>query len=242
LQANPRLAVSILYEDTAVVVVDKPPGMPGHALRAEETETVANFLLAWDPRLSGIGDHPLEPGMVHRLDTDTSGVVLVARTAAAYRALRAQFSLHQVGKEYRALVHGDVRRPGSVRAPIAHHRDRRKMRVCAPGEHAVDARPAETHYRPLECFGRHTLLEVHIRTGVMHQIRVHLASIGHPIVGDRLYGRPPGSGEPPRHLLHAAGIDFIHPETGAPMHISSPLPADFSACVEAVRRKGNSRV
>src|SRR5512143_2642081 len=165
LQANPQLIVPVLYEDAVLVAIDKPAGMPSHALRADENDTAANFLLACYPELSAVGSTDREAGLVHRLDTDTSGVLLAARTAAAYRALRQQFSAHQVGKEYEAVVHGDVAAHGVVRSPIAHDRhNRRKMRVC-PGT-VPGSRPAVTHYRPLERFGAYTLLAVEIPTGV----------------------------------------------------------------------------
>ncbi len=235
LPPNPRLVVRVLYEDAAVIAIDKPAGMPSHALRADETDTAANFLLARYPELATVGKSDREPGIVHRLDTDTSGVLLAARTAHAYTVLRGQFSTHQVTKEYVALVHGDVAAAGEVRAPLAHdRRNRRKMRVCAAAR-TPGARPAVTRYRPLERFGESTLLAVEIPTGVMHQIRVHLASIGHAIVGDRLYGSRASNAAVPRHLLHASRLAFIHPETGRPTEIRCPVPADFTVFVEQLR-------
>jgi 23S rRNA pseudouridine1911/1915/1917 synthase len=246
--ANPHLRVHVLYEDAAVIVVDKPPGMPSHALRPDQTATMANFLLARYPELAAVGKSPLEPGIVHRLDTDTSGVLLAARTVAAYENLRRQFAAHTIRKEYIALVDGDVARAGELRTSIAHNRrDRRTMRVCSPSEKGADARPAITRYRPIERFGNHTLLAVQIRTGVMHQIRAHLASMGHPVTGDRLYGKRPDReahdarehrGMPAlarRQFLHACGLGFAHPQTGQPMHISSPLPMDCRRILAALR-------
>jgi 23S rRNA pseudouridine1911/1915/1917 synthase len=236
LQPNPRLQIPVLYEDAAVIAVDKPAGVPSHALRAEETETVANFLLARFPELASIGAAAFEPGLVHRLDTATSGVLLAARTAAAFRSLRRQFRDHSVEKEYRAVVEGDVRRAGEIHTPIAHAaHNRRKMRVVAVG--TARARAAETSYRPVERFGHATLLAVQIRTGVMHQIRVHLASIGHPVVGDALYGRAGGL-HAPRHLLHASRLGLTHPANGRRLEIRSPLPADFVEGLEGLRRRG----
>lgn len=236
LQPNPRLVVPILYEDEVVLALDKPAGMPSHALRGDETETIANFLLARYPDVATVGKSALEPGIVHRLDTDTSGVLLVARTAAAYDHLRRQFTERRVLKEYRAVVHNDVSRPGEIDTPIAHTRGHTRMRVCR----ATDAggRPALTRFQPLERYGSYTLLAVEISTGVMHQIRVHLASIGHPVAGDRRYGPVVVANTPPRHLLHACRLGFAHPENGQRIEVSCPLPADFAAHVE---RLGDSK-
>ncbi len=235
LQANPHLVVPVLYEDSAVIALDKSAGMPSHALRATETDAVPNFLLARYPELVRVGKSDREPGIVHRLDTDTSGVLLVARTPEAYRALRRQFAARRVNKEYLALVEGDVAAPGEVHAPIAHcAHNRRKMRVCS--SRSARGRPARTSFRPLERFGNRTLLAVRIATGVMHQIRVHLASIGHPIVADRLYGTSPGPA-PGRHMLHACRVAFVHPQTGDRIAVSSPLPADFAAVLTLLREK-----
>lgn len=233
LQPNPQLAVRVLYEDDAVIVVDKPAGMPSHALRAHESNTVANFLLGRDPGLAQVGKGDREAGLVHRLDTDTSGILLAARTPAAHRALRQQFALRQVLKEYLVLVEGRVAASGVVRTPIAHDRhNRRKMRVALRPE--PGAREALTHFRPIDARGDRTLLAVRIPTGVTHQIRVHLASIGHPIVGDRLYGSATRGAT--RQLLHAAKLGFAHPTTGEPMQISSPLPTDFTKVLAGCKK------
>lgn len=226
LQPNADLDVRILHEDAAVVAVDKPAGMPTHALRADETGTVANFLLARYPEMAALGG-PLEPGLVHRLDNDTSGVLLAARTAAAHAALREDFRDHRVVKKYLALVRGDVDRAATIDAPIEHVRGKgRRMRMAEPGS----GRDAVTHYLPLRRFGSHTLLEIEIRTGVRHQIRVHLAAIGHPVAGDVLYD---GEADATlgRHLLHATSVTFVHPESGEKMTIRSELPEEFRATV-----------
>ena len=234
LSANPRLTIPILFEDAALIAVDKPAGMPSQALRARETGTVANFLLAQDPAMAAAGTTDREAGIVHRLDTDTSGVLLAARTADAYRSLRQQFSRHEVIKEYLALVESDVAAPGVVRTPIMHdRRNPRRMTTSAACGQDRRARDAATYFRPLERFRHATLLLVQIPTGVMHQIRVHLASVGHPVIGDRLYGRP--SAHTTRQLLHASRLSFLHPDTGHPLEISSPAPADFTAVLTALR-------
>jgi 23S rRNA pseudouridine1911/1915/1917 synthase len=235
LQPNPDLVMRVLYEDASVIAVDKPAGTPSHALRAHEMNTVANFLLAHYPELRGMSSGALEPGLVHRLDTDTSGVLVAARTDAAFRDLRQQFRTHRVHKDYAALVVGDVRTAGELCTAIGHApHNRRKMRVVSrPGP---GARAAETIFRPLERFGAYTLLTVRIRTGVMHQIRVHLASVGHPVVGDRVYGAPTSSIAPARHLLHATQIGFSHPVSGALLEITSPLAPEFADVLSELRR------
>lgn len=238
LQPNPRLALPVLFEDDALVAVDKPAGMPSHALHPDEVDTVANFLLALHPELATVGRNDREAGLVHRLDTDTSGVLLAARTASGYQDLRQQFSRHEVIKEYLALVAGTVRVAGVVRAPIAHDaRDPRRMKVAVEG--ASGGREAATYFRPMERLRGATLLLVQIPTGVRHQIRLHLASIGHPLIGDRLYGeaRPQAA----RHLLHAARLVVIHPETGQPLEIRSPLPVDFDGALQRLRASERGR-
>jgi 23S rRNA pseudouridine1911/1915/1917 synthase len=237
--ANPNLPVSVLYEDDDVIVVDKPAGLPAHTLRGDETGTIVNFLVARYPELQNIGRDKREPGLVHRLDTDTSGVLLAARTKTAYDALRRQFSEQTVVKEYVALAMGDVPEDGEIRGPIAHdRRHRRRMRVCASAQEAMarHARTALTRYRVLRRFADATLLSVEIPTGVMHQIRAHLASVGHPIVGDKLYG---GKGNM-RQLLHAHRISFTQPRSGDRIQVESPWPPDLLAQLEK-RRRGEPR-
>jgi 23S rRNA pseudouridine1911/1915/1917 synthase len=234
LQPNAQLALRVLYEDAAVIAVDKPAGMPSQALRAHEMDTVANFLLAKYPELAAVGKSTQEAGLVHRLDVNTSGVLLAARTADAYRFLRQEFAQHRVGKEYLALVEGHIAAPGVVRTAIAHdRRNRRKMRVAPSSGRVSRPRQAVTHFRPLEHFRDTTLVAAEIPTGVMHQIRVHLASAGHPIIGDRLYGKPVRRA--PRQLLHAAKLSLTHPDTRQPLEVCCPLPADFTEFLNGLR-------
>jgi 23S rRNA pseudouridine1911/1915/1917 synthase len=238
LPPNPQLAVPVLFEDAALIAVDKPAGMPSQALRAQETGTVANFLLARHPAMAAAGTSDREAGIAHRLDTDTSGVLLAARTAEAYRSLRRQFSKREVIKEYLALVEGDVPAPGVLRTPMMHDpRDRRRMATSPAFGQDRRARDAVTYFRPLERFRHATLLLVQIPTGVMHQIRVHLASAGHPVIGDRLYGPP--AAHATRQLLHASRLSLVHPDTGHPLEISSPAPADFTAALDGLRAAGS---
>jgi len=240
LRPNPELPVRILYEDSAVLAVDKPPGLASQALRADETDTVANFLLARHPELATVGKTPLEAGIVHRLDTATSGVLLVARMAGAYAALRRQFSEHRVRKEYRALVHGNVAHASEIQTPIVAPRNSPRVRVCRAAR--PDGHAAHTRIEPLERYEGFTLLAVEISTGVRHQIRVHLASIGHPVVGDRSYGPTDvaGAGAVPRHLLHAFRLGFVHPESRKAIEIASPLPPDFTACLNTLRSQNTT--
>jgi len=223
---EPGLDLLILYEDATLIAVDKPAGMPAVALRGEDRGTAANFLLGRAPETATAGRTPLEAGLVHRLDTPTSGVLLAARTAAAWLAVREQFRTRRVGKRYVALVEGAVTTAGAIDHPIAHHpRRAHAMLVCPDPAQAgrLAARPARTTYRPLAQRGGATLVEVAIATGVRHQIRVHLAATGHPVRGDALYGGGPA----PRLLLHATALSLKHPFIGRMVTIESPMPDAF---------------
>lgn len=217
---------TILYEDPWLVAVDKPAGRPGHALRSEDRGTIANFLAARYPETRAAGATPLEHGLVHRLDTETSGVLLAARSHDAWVELRRQFREREVEKHYLALVAGTVTEAGEISRSIeSDPRNRRKVRVLAEG----GQRPSVTRYRPVAFFPMATLLEVEIETGARHQIRAHLAAADHPVVGDRLYSETSGSMPPAsRHLLHAASLVVTHPVRGDRLRIESPLPRDFA--------------
>lgn len=235
--AEPGLALALLFEDARCVAVDKPAGRPGHALRADERGTVANFLAARFPECLAAGDSPLEAGLVHRLDTDTSGVLLAARDRAAWLDLRRQFRAGTITKRYAAVVVGEIAAPGEIRRAIESGARRRpQVRVLADGERTRRSRAALTRYLPVARSAEATLLEVEIPTGVRHQIRAHLAAIGHPVLGDQRYG----GGEIPegRHLLHARRLAFDPPGGGARVEVESPLPAEF---VAALRRLGLRR-
>lgn len=234
LAGEPELAFAILFEDERCVAIDKPAGRPGHALRPDERGTVANFLAARFPECVAAGDSPLEAGLVHRLDTETSGALLGARDRAAWRRLREQFQAGRVGKRYTAVVRGEISGPGEIaRAIEPDVRSRRKVRVLADGESSRRSRPALTRYVPLGHSLEATLLAVEIATGVRHQIRAHLAAIGHPVLGDTLYGSAPIPEG--RHLLHADWLAFDHPGSGARLAVESPLPPEY---VGALRRLG----
>lgn len=222
--------VRIVFEDEHMLAVNKPAGQPVHPLTDTERGTLMNGLVARYPELATLGDQPLMAGALHRIDTATSGLVLVARTAEAFTALRAQFAAQTVEKIYLALVEGHLAVPGRLVHDLAHD-------PASPHCKMVDARTlaapqrrlhAETAYRPLDFFGSRTLLEVTIHTGVTHQIRAQLALGGWPVVNDTLYGARPIGGCT-RHFLHALSVRLTHPVSGAPCHIEAPLTDDFSS-------------
>jgi len=235
LRAEPEaLPLQILYEDTDVVVVDKPAGMVVHAGAGHSHGTLVNALLHHFGSLSSInGD--LRPGIVHRIDRETSGVLAVARTDAAHQALARQFHDRQVEKIYLALVHGRMKQPsGRIASSITRDPVRRIRMTARLGI----GRTALTDYEVLEEFEYFSFLRVRIGTGRTHQIRVHLSSIGHPIVGDRLYGAPasiPGIPVLGRFFLHAHRLRFASPSTGEPITVESPLPPDLSQFLAHLR-------
>ena len=229
LRPNPDLPLRIAYEDDHVLALDKPAGMPTHPLRFAETDTLANALVARFPALAEIGDDRLFPALLHRLDTQTSGLVLAAKTAAAYANLRAQFHRFTVQKHYLALVHGRVDKPGSLALPLTHQtRSPCKMAVARNPDKVPqrDLFAAETAWTPLETGREFSLLDVTIYSGVTHQIRCHLAAAGHPIAGDALYGSTLAA---PRHWLHAARLICTHPATGKSLDVACRLPPDWPA-------------
>ncbi len=236
---NPELPLHILHADDHLVALDKPAGLPVHPLVAGETHTLVSALLAWDSALAAIGDDPRFPALAHRLDTDTSGVMLAGRTPAAYAALRTAFREHRVEKIYLALVRGAPPETGRLEHDLGHDPARPgTMRVFAPAPAPTPASPppprsppprlmrAITIFRVVTRYATHSLIEVRIPTGVTHQIRAQLAHIGHPIAGDTRYGGPTAAGELglTRHFLHAASIALPHPADGQPLRVESPLP------------------
>jgi len=226
LRALPEpIPLDILYQDEDVVVINKPAGMAVHPAGRLRSGTLVNALLHHFQTLSAVGGE-LRPGLVHRLDRMTSGVLVVARNDVAHRRLAAQFAARQVEKTYLALVQGRVKKAeGTIDTPIGRDLVRRvrmtaRRRLGAPG-----VRAALSHYRALQRYEDFTLLEVKISTGRTHQIRAHLASIGHPVVGDTLYGARGGVLR--RHFLHAWRISFVHPSTRQPLTFTAPLPAEL---------------
>jgi len=219
------IALDILYEDSDVVAVNKPAGMVVHAGAGQHTGTLTNALVHRFGQLSGVGGEE-RPGIVHRLDRYTSGVLLVARNDAAHRALAAQFSSRSVEKVYLALVHGTFATDsGHIDTPIIRDPVRRVRMTTKLGR----GRNAITDYKVLRRFADSTLLEVKIGTGRTHQIRVHLASVGHPVVGDTLYGAP--KSEMGRYFLHAQRITFTSPSTGERVTVFSPLAPELDSII-----------
>ena len=224
------LALDILYEDDHVLVIDKPAGMVVHPGNGNLQGTMLNALLHHAPSLARIP----RAGIVHRLDKDTSGLLVVAKTLVAQTDLVRQLQQRSVGRIYCALVHGDLSQSGSVDAAIGRHPvHRTRMAVVASG------RSARTHYRPSERFGLVTRVECKLDTGRTHQIRVHMAAIGHPIVGDPTYGgrahdRRSSFGMQ-RQALHAIRLELEHPHTRAHMQWRSSLPADMRAALTQLR-------
>jgi 23S rRNA pseudouridine1911/1915/1917 synthase len=228
--AAEELPLDIVYEDADLVVINKPAGMVIHVGAGVKRGTLVNALLQHVGNLSRAGGE-LRPGIVHRLDKMTSGLVVVAKNDLAHRALAQQFKSRTVRKTYLALVHGRVaREAGEITAPVGRDPVRR-VRMKVGG---IKPREAVTRYRVLRRFSHFTLLEAEPRTGRTHQIRVHLAFLGHPIVGDRLYGAPArvrlGTDERPtleRNYLHAAEIELRHPRTSAPVRFAAPQPPEL---------------
>nr|MBC7245057.1 RluA family pseudouridine synthase [Chloroflexota bacterium] len=227
------LPLTIVYEDADIVVVDKPAGMVVHPAHSHRSGTLVNALLAHCPDLGGIGGE-LRPGIVHRLDKDTSGLLVVAKNDAAYRHLQHQFKQRLVHKTYLALTEGILEAAhGVIEAPIGRDPQQRKRMAVLPR----GGREARTEYRALEYFAQHTLVEAEPITGRTHQIRIHFAFIGHPVAGDRVYGFRKQRLPLPRQFLHAARLAFTLPASGQPIEFSSPLPDDLAAVLDILRQE-----
>ncbi|MFB0527497.1 MAG: RluA family pseudouridine synthase [bacterium] len=235
-QAFPeKIPLNIIYEDEAVIVVNKPAGMVVHPACGNYSGTLVNALLYHFPGLAR-GKFPdiNRVGLVHRLDKDTSGVMVVAKNTTSLSRLAKQFENKRVEKVYLALVFGKIINPeGSIEAPVGRKiTDRRKMAVTS-----IRSRQAITDFRVREILGNFTLLEVRPKTGRTHQIRVHLAHIGHPVVGDSEYGRPaPKNWGVSRQLLHAYKLGFIHPVNKDWVQFTAPLPREFKKAITQLRK------
>lgn len=227
--ADPSIIINVVYSDADVVVVNKDPGIVVHPGAGNPTGTLINGALVLFPEMAQVGD-PLRPGVVHRLDAGTSGLMLLARSQPAYEALVLALSERRVKRRYEALVWGHPAvASGVIDAPIGRdHRDPTKMAVV------VDGRFARTRYEVSKTFVEPmatSLVECELDTGRTHQIRVHLASIGHPVVGDPTYGGARSTLSSPRPLLHAAKLGFTHPVTGQEMNFVAEIPADMAQVI-----------
>jgi 23S rRNA pseudouridine1911/1915/1917 synthase len=227
-QGDP-VSFQVIYEDESVVVVNKPRGIVVHPAAGHERNTLVNGLVFRGVSLSYLGG-ALRPGVVHRIDKDTSGLLVLAKTDGAYHGLAEQFREHTMQRRYLALVHGVVPHDkGRVDGPIGRDpTNRKRMAVVERGK------PAITHFAVLERFQAYTFLDLHLETGRTHQIRVHMAFIGHPVAGDPVYG--------PRHTLmiegqalHAATLGFRHPENGKELCFTAPLPEDMEGLLRELR-------
>ncbi|OGQ21341.1 MAG: hypothetical protein A3I05_01905 [Deltaproteobacteria bacterium RIFCSPLOWO2_02_FULL_44_10] len=217
---------NIIFEDASLMVIEKPAGVPCLPEKDGVSPTLVDLLKLTNSPLPDFG-------LVHRLDNDTSGLLIIAKTKDAYENLREQFSKGKIHKEYLALVVGNPPKQGEIERPIVHHpRKKKKMILSHKG------RPAHTEYRTLKRYGDHTLLEINISTGVRHQIRVHLASDGYPLAGDRLYQNPKRRAEETlkldHHLLHASRLVFKHPESGETCEFTSALPLSFEKILKTL--------
>lgn len=223
------LLFPLLYEDAWLVAVDKPAGMPSHPLKPGETGTAANALMARFPEVGEASEDVREGGLVHRLDIETSGVLLAARDRETWKAVRALFGERAVDKRYWALVAGPIADEGAIELPLRHKGEARVEPALDGGE---PGREALSQFRVLGRSGELALVEVRILTGVLHQVRAHLAAIGAPVVGDALYGGRPLHGLT-RFFLHARALGLVHPRTGAALRIESPLAPELERALAA---------
>ncbi len=227
------IPLDILYEDDDVILINKPKDMVVHPAAGHYTGTLVNGLMYHCREgLSGING-VLRPGIVHRIDKDTTGVLVVCKNDSAHNGLAEQLAEHSITRKYRAIVCGNLKEDeGTVDAPLGRHpQDRKKMAIVRSG-----GKRAVTHYRVLERFGKYTYIECQLETGRTHQIRVHMASLGHPLLGDEVYGRGKSPFKLEGQTLHAMVLGFIHPTTGEYMEFQAPLPEYFESLLEKLRK------
>lgn len=226
-----NIPLDILYEDQDLLVVNKPKGMVVHPAAGHYSGTLVNALMYHcKDQLSGINGI-LRPGIVHRIDMDTTGTLVVCKNDISHQSLAEQLKEHSITRRYRAIVHGRLKEDGTINAPIGRHpTDRKKMSI-----HAKNGKPAITHYRILKQYKEYTYIECQLETGRTHQIRVHMASIGHPLLGDQIYGP---SKVPYKNLqgqtLHAMILGFLHPTTQKYMEFEAPLPEYFQHLLDVL--------
>ena len=227
------IPVEIIYEDRDIIVVNKPKGMVVHPANGNPDGTLVNAIMAiCKDSLSGIGGE-IRPGIVHRLDKDTSGILIVAKNDKAHINLSEQIKEHKVKKTYIALVKGIVKENNAtINMPIGRsEKDRKKMAVTKKGKEAI------THFKVLKRYDKYTLLEINIETGRTHQIRVHLSQIGYPIVGDEVYSKGKNEWNIKGQCLHAKSIDFKHPITNEDMHLEAKIPQYFEKILEELKER-----
>jgi 23S rRNA pseudouridine1911/1915/1917 synthase len=233
-QATQAWPLEIVYEDDDILIINKAAGMVVHPAPGHHNDTLVNALIARYPELRETEGN-LRPGIVHRLDRNTSGLLIVAKNVNVQAALIEQMKQHEIEKRYIALVEGNVSLDhGSIDAPIGRDpRHRQQMTITT-----IDSREARTHFRVLERFARHTLLLLQLETGRTHQIRVHLQAIGHPVVGDPVYGsgRVSNAMALQRQFLHACQLRLTHPSTGKALEVEAPLPSDLQALLDHPER------
>ncbi len=225
------ISLNILYEDSDVIVIDKPQGMVVHPAPGHYSGTVVNALMYHcKDSLSGINGC-MRPGIVHRIDMNTSGIIVAAKSDAAHKSLAVQFAEHSINRRYRAIVVGNIKEDTiTVDKPIGRNpRDRKKMAVVEGGKRAV------THFTVLERFGKYTYIEASLETGRTHQIRVHMAYSGHPLLGDNIYGSEKQPYKLMGQVLHAGVLGFVHPATGEYMEFKSEVPEYFEKLLERFR-------
>ena len=234
LEAQPEdIPLDVVYEDDEVIVLNKPVGMVVHPAPGHSSGTVVNALLHHcSGTLSGING-VVRPGIVHRIDKDTSGLLIAAKTDRAHLSLAAQLQDHSLYRLYHGVVVGGLKEDeGTVNAPLDRNpKDRKKMAVVAGGREAV------THYAVLERFAGYTYVSFRLETGRTHQIRVHMAHLGHPLLGDQVYGSPKGYPGLEGQCLHAKELSFVHPATGERLTVRCDLPPYFTAILEKLRRR-----
>ena len=227
-----KMDLDIVYEDDDVILVNKPKGMVVHPAPGHTTDTLVNGLLYHcKDNLSGING-VARPGIVHRIDRDTTGILIVCKNDMSHNSIAAQLKEHSINRRYRALVHGNLKDDtGTVEGPIGRHPiERKKMAI-----NEKNGKPAVTHYTVLERFGNYTLIECKLETGRTHQIRVHMTSIGHPLVGDEVYGPAKCPFKLQGQCLHAMILGFVHPRTGEYMEFSADLPDYFEDLLRKLR-------
>ena len=238
IEPNADFTLEVLHEDAAVIVVNKPGGVPCHPIHADERDTVMNAVVARFPDVATVGVKPLEGGLVHRLDNGTSGALLIARNRGTFDKLRDAIRAGRIARRYEALVAGSLERKTEIDTPIAHHaKNARKMIVgdLSSANPKRAGRAANTVVEPMRRVGEFTLLSIAPKTGSRHQIRVHLASIGHPIVGDVLYGGPASDTlAHGRFWLHLCDVAFDSPAVGH-VKVTAPIPPDLKKFLDQGR-------